>query len=101
MAEIKIVPGQGRAAFSPDPVAIAKNTRVFWLNDDNQNHQISLTGEVLKPGETSSEVVLRRRRTSAGATSRSRSIIRRQHVPIPQGPGHAVRRRLNTDSDPA
>jgi plastocyanin len=63
MAEIKIVPGQGRAVFSPDPVAIAKNTRVFWLNDDNQNHQISLTGEVLKPGETSSEVVITADRT--------------------------------------
>lgn len=63
MARIRIVAGQGGAKFSPDPLTITKNGRVFWLNEDNQDHQISLTGELIKPGETSSEVAITANRT--------------------------------------
>lgn len=58
MGKIRIVPGQGGATFSPDPAAIPKNDSVFWLNEDSQNHQISLTDEVIPPGQTSSPVVI-------------------------------------------
>jgi plastocyanin len=56
MPRIKVVRTGGKVVFDPDPAAINFNDRVFWLNDDTEDHQISLTGELLKPGATSSEV---------------------------------------------
>jgi plastocyanin len=56
MPRIKIVRTGGKVAFNPDPAAVNLNDRVFWLNDDTEDHQISLTGQKLKPGDTSSAV---------------------------------------------
>jgi plastocyanin len=47
-----------KAAFDPAEMLIARNDRVFWFNGDTQTHEISLTGETLKPGETSDPVVI-------------------------------------------
>lgn len=59
MARIKIVRTGGKVVFEPDPATVNKTDRVFWLNDDNVEHEICLTpGEVLKPGDTSSEVLI-------------------------------------------
>jgi plastocyanin len=63
MPRIRIVQDGGKAVFEPATMVIPVNERVFWLNDDNQEHLISLTGETLNPGKTSSEVVITARRT--------------------------------------
>ena len=59
MPRIKIVAkGKSKAAFDPAEMVIPVEQKVFWLNDDTKKHQVSLTGEILEPGETSSEVVI-------------------------------------------
>lgn len=63
MPRILIERKNGKVVFTPDPTQIPVNERVFWVNDDNEKHQISLTGEVLNPGDSSDEVVITGDRT--------------------------------------
>jgi len=63
MPRIKIVTSGSKAAFAPANMVIPVNQKVFWLNEDAEDHQISLTGEILKHGDTSSEVVITDNRT--------------------------------------
>ena len=44
--------------FEPADLVIPKNESVFWLNEDSEEHQINLTGEVLQQNETSSAVMI-------------------------------------------
>jgi plastocyanin len=48
----------GTLVFTPNPLQIPLNERVFWVNDDTDTHQINLTGEELKRGSSSSDVII-------------------------------------------
>jgi hypothetical protein len=58
MSRIKIVPSGAKAAFDPPDIAVAQNASVFWLNEDDETHQINLTGEELKRGDVSTPVTI-------------------------------------------
>lgn len=58
LPRIRIVRTGGQVAFTPVDLRIPKNEEVFWLNEDNVPHQISLTGEIIAPGQTSAEIII-------------------------------------------
>jgi|ERR1043165_4203338 plastocyanin len=55
---IRITRKAGKVVFEPADLVIPKNESVFWLNEDSEEHQINLTGEVLQQNETSSAVMI-------------------------------------------
>lgn len=63
MPRIDIVPNGAKAEFAPQDLNVPKNEAVFWHNADSVTHQISLNGQIVPPGQTTSEVLITGNRT--------------------------------------
>jgi hypothetical protein len=58
MTKIDIVRKGTKVNFTPKDAVVPRNDSVFWHNADSVAHQISLNGQIVPPGQTSSEVLI-------------------------------------------